>query len=337
MPTTKNKRLIITSLFLAFTVMSCSHQPTQLVSSTRDYTPNEKQVMAYYYGHQDRTPADWVDNCTNVVRNFFKPKPKPAAVDAVVKKPLPELTQLNPVQKQFSNGKKYVEYTANVNVMNKYPEYDEYLSETAEVIFEPVEPFGHINLRIGKKIYSFNFIQSTSINKFSPRIKNSSNPELPGSTGYVFEIGKEKIEAMEKEIEAFYRSSASHNVPPFDAYSPLLKIFEEDTNFGKVLSFKSDSPKFGNLNKIKGSIVEENGAYYLDAGNGVKVSVIKKGDEYFTQSYSCSSSAGHIMQKYFGIDLSYDGAAKSIQQSLANGNMHQNISPVGVIKYHEEQ
>jgi len=330
----KNKQVIATSLFFISLLVSCSHEPTHVTWSSRDITPYEHQMMPSH-PIAERQPADWIDRCSASIRNFFKPKS--TGVDAVVAKPLPELTQLNPQVKKFSNGKQYTEYQANINVMNKYPDYDEYLEHTAEIIFEPVEPFGHINLRVGKKLYSFNFIQSTSINNFSPRIKNSSNPEMSGSTGYVFQIGKDKIESMEKEIEAFYKSSASHNVPPFDAYSPLLKIHEIDGAFGKKLKFQSESPKFGNMNNISGKIVEEDGKIFLDAGNGIKVPVIKKGEDYFTQSYSCSSSAGHIMEKYFGITLSYNGAAKSIKQSLENGNMNESISPIGVIKYYEQQ
>lgn len=329
----RNKQVLISLLFLVSMTTSCSHWTHQTVWSSRDMTPEEQQQLGY--GNAERVPADWIDRCSAGIRNFFNPKSN--AVDAVVAKPLPELTQLNPQVKQFSNGKKYTEYQANINVMNKYPDYDEYLEQTAEIIFEPVEPFGHINLRVGKKVYSFNFIQSTSINKFSPRMKNSSNPEMSGSTGYVFQLGKEKIEAMEKEIEAFYRSSASHNVPPFDAYSPLLKIHQEEGSFGPKLKFKSESPKFGNLNNINGKIVDENGKYFLDSGNGIKVPVVKKGEDFFTQSYSCSSSAGHIMEKYFGVTLSYSGSAKSIKQSLENGNMNESISPIGIIKYYEQQ
>ena len=330
----KSKLLLSTSLLLA--VVSCAHYQTEKMSwSGRDIYADEKLATTSYHSATQRLPADWVDRCTNYVRNFF-PKNGNAA-DIVVAKPLPELSQLNPQIKQFPNGKKYIEYQANINVMNKYPDYEEFLEQTAEIVFEPVEPFGHINLRIGKQIYSFNFIQSTSINKFSPRMKNSSNPEMSGSMGYIFQLDKEKILAAQKEIEAFYRSSASNNVPPFDAYSPLLKIHEKEGAFGKTFFFKSESPKFGNENGIKGSIIQENGQYFLDAGNGVKVAVVKKGNDYFTQSYSCSSSAGHIMEKFFGISLSYNGAAKSIKQSLDNGNMNEKISPIGIMKYYEEQ
>jgi hypothetical protein len=327
----RNKQYLITSLFFISMLMSCSHQPSHIVWSTRDITSEERQLMSAFL-KTDREPADWVDRCSASFRSFLKPKPTDG-VDAIVEKPLPELTQLNPQLKNFYNGRQYTEYRANINVMNKYPDYDEFLERTAEIIFEPVEPFGHISLRIGKKLYSFNFIQSTSINTFYPHMKNSTNPEMSGTTGYVFQLSKEKIETMEKEIEAFYKSSASHNVPPFDAYSPLLKIHKVG---GGKLKFQSESPKFGNMNAIDGKIIEENGQYFLDS-RGVKVPAVKKGDDFFTQSYSCSSSAAHIMEKYFGITLSYDGAAKSIKQSLDNGNMNERISPIGIIKYYEEQ
>lgn len=320
----------LTSLILLVFITSCSHRPW----STRDIQQNEKIEIAEYSNSVEREPADWRDQCAATIRGFFKPK---AVAEVQKKKPLPELTQLNPEIKKFPNGKKYVEYKANVNVMNNYPDYEEFLERTAEIVFEPIDPFGHINLRVGKKIYSFNFIQSTSINTFSPRIKNSSSEELPGSMGYVFELDKDKIEAMEKEIEAFYRSSASNNIPPFDAFSPLLRIYEDEYPSGKMLLFKSDSPKFGNKNGINGKIVQEDGKFFLEAGNGFRVDVIKKGDEYYTQSYSCSSSAGYIMEKIFGVNLSYAHSAKSLQQSLANGNINQQISPIGVMKYHEEQ
>lgn len=323
----KNKQVLVTSLFLISLLASCSHQPW----SSRDITPEEKQAITAYTDSSQREPADWVDRCTTGIRNFFKPKTQ--AADVVVAKPLPELTQLESVVKKFSNGKKYTEYRASLASLKNYADYDEYVEETAEIIFEPVEPFGHINLRVGKNLYSFNFIQSTSINNFSPRLKVSDNPEMSDTTGFVFHLGREKIEAVEAEIKAIYKSSASHNVPPFDAYGPLLKIHEKDGSFGKKLYFDSESPKYGNKNGINGKIVEEDGKYFLDAENGIKVPVIKKGDEYFTQSYTCASSAAHIMKKFFGIDLSYSVGAKSIKQSLENGNMNQNVSPIGIMKY----
>lgn len=324
----KNKQVLVTSLFLVMALTSCSHNRPW---SSRDITPEEKHTMEVYPQISQREPADWVDRCTTGIRNFFNPKNAPT--DNISPKALPELTQLQSKVKKFPNGKSYTEYQASLSALKHYADYDEYVAETAEIIFEPVEPFGHINLRVGKTVYSFNFIQSTSINNYSPRLKVSENPEMSDTTGFVFHLGSAQIEEVEAEIKAFYKSSASHNIPPFDAYGPLLKIHEKDAAFGKKLFFDSDSPKFGNKNPINGKIIEEDGKYFLDADNGIKVPVLKKNGDYFTQSYTCASSAAHILKKFFGIDLSYNVGAKSIKQSLENGNMNESISPIGIMKY----
>lgn len=331
----KQKKHLILSLFLSvFVLSSCSHQ---VYYSSRDITAEEKEQLSFVSSHShfaERDPADWRDRCANVFRNFF-PKPKADGVAAAqaAKKPLPELTQLNPQVQKFPNGKQYTLYQANINVMNKYPDYDDFLEQTAEVIFEASEPFGHIRLRVGKKIYSFSNVQWTQINKFSPRMgaKSADIEKMPNSHGFVFDIGKEKIDAVRSEIDKLYETSQSHNVPPFDAYSPLLKI---DQSNG--LKYVTTSPKYGNSQSIKGKIIEENGSVYLEATNGLRVPVVKKGDEYFTQSYSCSTSAAHILEKFFGIKVSYSGGAKPLQHSLLNGNINENISPVAIIKYYEE-
>lgn len=39
------------------------------------------------------------------------------------------------------------------------------------------------------------------------------------------------------------------------------------------------------------------------------------------------------MKEFFGVDLSYSVGAKSIKQSLENGNINKNISPIGIMKY----
>lgn len=331
----KLKTLLLTALLLVLS--SCAHNPHELRFSSRDISAEEKQFISAWDGSSEltaRTPANWFNSCLSSVSSFFKPKSELAQS---LSRPLPELTQLNPVPKTFPNGKTYIEYTANPNVMNKYPDYDVFLEETAEVIFEPTEPFGHIYLRVGKKVHSFNFIQSTSISHYSPRMKKSTNPELISSHGYVFQLGKEKIEAMKNEIEAFYRSSQSHNIPAFDAYSPLLKIVEEEGVLGgKNLRYVTDSPKYGNDQTLKGTLKEVDGKMVLDAGNGVIVPVVKKGNDYFTQSYSCSSSAGHILEKFFGIKVSQAYSAKSLAASLSKGNINEKISPIAVIKYYEE-
>ena len=325
-----------TMIFLSALLLTsaCSHHTPAPYYSSRDVTPEEQlAINEWTWSDSERAPANWFDSCVGGVTQFFKPKPQAIAPQ----RELPQLTQLNPVEKKFPNGKKYTEYTANTGVMNKYPDYDTFLEETAEVIFEPTEPFGHIYLRIGKKVHTFNNVQWTSVSSFSPRLRKSSNPELMSSTGFVFHLGKEKIDPLLKEIAALYSSSQSHNVPAFDAYSPMLKIEERDGMMGgKKLFYVTDSPKYGNDKEIKGKLVEVNGVMVLDAGNGITVPVVKKGDHYYTQSYSCSSSAGHVLEKFFGLKVAHAYSAKSLAAALSKGNINESISPVAVIKYYEE-
>jgi hypothetical protein len=238
--------------------------------------------------------------------------------------------------KKFPNGKHYIEYTANINIMNKYPEYEEFLKNTVEVIFEPSDPFGHIRLRVGENVYSFNNVKWTSINKYSPKMNQSRNDDMPSSTGFIFQMDKEKIAATKNEIDAFYKSSVSHNVPPFDAYSPLLKIVESESMTGKKLKYETSSPKYGNNLELKGKIVESENITYLDTENGVKLPITKEGNDLFLQSYSCSTSAAYILKHYFGIAIGGSGAAKSVNKALLKGNYDGAASPVAIIKYYKD-
>ncbi len=300
-------RIIILMLLLG----SCAHKPFNetKMHSTRDMTALEKtQLSSWQWSPAERSPADWLNSCVSSVTSFFKPKA--LTQDYGVARPLPELSQLNPEIKKFPNGKKYTQYTANIGVMNKYPDYDQFLEDTAEIIFEPVEPFGHIVLRVGKKTYAFNNVQWTAISGFSPEMNKSRSADLISSQGYVFQLGKNKIEALKKDVELFYNSSKTHNIPAFDAYSPMLKIEERDGLMGgKSLFYVTDSPKYGNNKELKGKIIEVEGKMVLDAGNGLMVPVVKKGNDYYTQSYSCSSSAAHVLEKFFGIKTSYGYSA----------------------------
>lgn len=326
------------ALFLMIiTLASCANwEHSTSAYSGRDITETEKIEIAQWNGNwPERAPAGWIRSCIEAIKNFFMSE-APAQTD-VASDVLPELTQLNPVIKKFPNGKKYIEYTANPAVMQKYPDYDDFLQQTAEIIFEPGGPFGHINLRVGKKLYSFNNVKWTSISSFAPQMLRSDKPDMMSSHGFVFQLGKDKIAALKKDIELFYNSSQSHNIPAFDAYSPLLKIEEREATFGgKKLFYVTDSPKFGNDREISGKLAELDGQMVLDAGNGIVVPVIKKGKDYYTQSYSCSSSAAHVLEKFFGLKMSYAFSAKSLAESLSKGNIRESISPTAVIKYYED-
>ena len=331
-----NSIKLLFTIFAVLIYSSCSEHVLNQYNSSRDITLNEKIDIAQSIELTPwRSPADISETCFNIVNKIlshFKSNKNISKIDSEV---LPYLSLLENEKKVFANNKEYILYQANINTMENYSDYKDFLEQTAEVIFEPVEPFGHIRLRIGKRIYSFNNVKWTQNALFKPRILNSSNSEMIGSEGFVFKVSKQKIKEIEDEIQLFYTSSEKNNVPPFDAYSPLLKIEESDSIFGKSLNFISDSPKFGNNSSIDGKIEAIEGNYFLKANSGLKVPVQKINDTYFTQSYSCSTSAVFVLNKFFNLNLSHGESAKGLSQSLLKGNLNQNDSPIAIIKYYE--
>jgi hypothetical protein len=317
----KLKSLIIGLMLTS--LLSCAHEVS--LYSTKDITQAEYNEIKAAAEATKRLPANVGDNCLGLVGRLFGSKSKGAA--------LPELPALKSEKLYFPNGKEYILYRANLNAM-KDNDYDNFLNQTAEILFESIEPFGHIRLRLGKKVYSFSNIQFATINEFSPRIFNKSSKEdMPSAQGFIFKIDKAKLENLQDEIDLFYKSSNSQNMPPFDAYSALIKVQEKPN--GQV-QYTSPSPKYANNGMAKATIVEEGGRYFLKASNDYKMPLIKRSNEYFIQSYSCATSAAHILREHFGISVSYSSGAKSIAQSLLNGNINEQVSPFAIMRYYEE-
>jgi hypothetical protein len=215
----------------------------------------------------------------------------------------PKLTQLDYQEKAFRSGKAYRHYRVDASELD-HPEYKKFLKQTVEVLYEPSEPFGHLRLRVGERQYSFNYIQSTSQNIYSPR---SGTDRF----GFVYMVDPDKITEMEDQIISFYKSSMSHNIPPFDAYSPPLKIKRD----GASWRYESPSEKYSNNGIANGKIIEENGKHYL-ASPEFKLPVRKIGpDEYEGMSYSCVSSTSYWLER-FGLKLNRNLEAKGVKKTL---------------------
>lgn len=306
--------------------------------SSRDYVTINHQNPQWQFADYDlnQSTRDPANDCFSAISNFlFGSKvPKPE----VNKDTLPLLSGLVHEVKKGPK-KEYVDYWADPKILKALPEYDEFLEKTVEIIFTPHEPFGHIRLRVGKKLYGFENVQWTTNKEFSPMFHKSTNQDLPSSTGAVFFVGADKIKSVQKEIEDFYTQSSKNNFPPFDAYSSLLKIEEKDKTFGsgKSLHFISDAPKFGNNKEVNGKIVEKNGRHFLVSSDGYEFEIQKKGNQYFSNSFSCSSSAGHILEKYFQINIHGTIAAKNTVQSILNLNAWGNTQPVALMRYYEKE
>jgi hypothetical protein len=215
----------------------------------------------------------------------------------------PKLNNLHFEEKTFHSGKTYRHYKVDASELND-PEYKKFLNETVEVLYEPAEPFGHLRLRVGERQYSFNYIQSTSQNVYSPR-------SGADRYGFIYMVDPNKIKEMEDEIIKFYKSSMEHNIPPFDAFSPPLKVKRD----GASWRYESPSTEYANNGIANGKIIQENGQYYL-ASPDIKLPVRKIGnDEYETLSYSCVSSTSYWLER-FGLQLNRNLEAKGVKKTL---------------------
>lgn len=233
---------------------------------------------------------------------------------------LPNIESAQVIEKTL-NGKSYRIYeNVSAQALKNSNEYNQFVDNTIEVMFEPAEPFGHIRLRAGKKVYSFNFIQSTSIGDYVPRARE-------GHFGFAYYVDKSKLKDFEQEMIKFYESSRSYNFPPFDAYSPKLKIVRE----GSGLKYISPSPDYANNSYVQGEIFEEAGSYFIKNGD-YKFPISKLDDETFEiQSYSCISSADFWTRK-LGIQLNPNYAAKGLKDALLSEH-HGLSQPDIILKY----
>lgn len=209
----------------------------------------------------------------------------------------------------FENFRKQHLPHARIKDLKANPNYSEFLDNTIEVLHSPdVGPFGHIRLRIGQRIYGFENIRQTIVKDFLPHYVSAD------TTSAVFWIGKEKLEKLQAEIETIYVNSSKYNIPPFDAYSPLVEV---QTLPNGQLSLLSPSPQFGADNYVNGKIVD---GQYLQTPDGTLTPLMIKNGKFYIQSYSCSTSASFILNKYFNIKIPFNGASTL-------GNYIQNGSP----------
>ncbi len=214
----------------------------------------------------------------------------------------------------LANGVKEIHLNAKLKeTLSKDESYNNMMKNSVEIIYQDIEPFGHINLRVGENIYSFNYIASTSQNSFNPSRVGG------GNIGFVFRSNEKTIKAMEQKIKTFYDNSRKYNVPPFDAYSGNLEIVESSGR----LKYKSSAPEHGNNSFIGEDVklVDNKDGAFLVTPNGEKYAVNKVGDTYYTPSFSCSSSATCIMDKFLGMEIKSDlgrGGAKYLKSVIEN-------------------
>jgi hypothetical protein len=233
---------------------------------------------------------------------------------------LPEINGASIVDKRVGTKAYRIYEGVTAQALKNSDDYDQFVKNTVEVFFEPAEPFGHIRLRVGENVYSFNYIQSTSMSAYSPRAGN-------GHFGFVYYVDPQKITQLKDEMAQFYGHSSSYNFPPFDAYSPPLKVVKD----GDRWKYISPSDKYANNSAVNADIIEENGKHYFSK-DGYKFPIKKLSDDtYEVQSYSCISSADYWTRR-FGVELNPRYSAKSLKEALLTEN-HGLTQPDIIMKY----
>ena len=224
----------------------------------------------------------------------------------------------------FRNGKPYVHIKMNAELA-KSLEYKELLKNSVEVIYRPIEPFGHIQLRVGKRLYGFEGVKWTKLLNFIPKTGTI------GTQGVLFKIPEERMAAIRDYLEKFYKNSGTVNVPPFDAYSPMLEIKRSPTGRLKYISSTKDLD-FANNAALNAKLMEIDGKTFLLTKDGFQYPVTHKDGRYYVQSLSCSTSTTCILKNKLGIDVDFDHGSKSLLNSLIDGNP-KGTAPDAVIDY----
>ncbi len=247
--------------------------------------------------------------------------PEPEPVAAPPEKPPELLSALT--SKPVTLGKVTVpEYKMNPEVANT-PAYEQFLNQSVEVIFIPTAPFGHIAMRVGKKMYSLNFISSSTISEFSPRLGTE------GKKGIVFNLSPGAIKAAQDQIDKLYGHSATHNMPPFDAYSSMLEVLTQPDG---TLKYKSPSPDYANNGRLQATIVDADGKSVLRTPDGYEYPLVKRQGHYYVQSLSCATSCTLSLRNILGLDVGFNHGAESLRDELLNGNPGR-TAPSAVIDY----
>lgn len=258
----------------------------------------------------------------------------------------PHLPYFNQSVKRFKNtDEAYLEYYMERNAW-KRPGYQNFIENTAEILFFPNSSLhGHVRLRIGKMVYGFENIRRVFMQGFEPERIFKQERQLKrgkkaGNMGIVFVLTQEHKKILAEklpEIEKFYGSSQKYNLPPFDGKGELEVKVLVDEQSGKI-SYHSPSPpsSYGNRGPVNATLEQVDGGKFLVAPNGVRQAVFENDrGELVSRSFSCTSSACHVMNNFLGLNVKDMPYAGSFMTHLKNG-AEGYLKPDAIIHYFPE-
>ena len=237
--------------------------------------------------------------------NFFK-RYQPLAKPSQRITTLPDLPLI--LSERSTLETKYYSFSKadDVQALFASADYQLFLQNSVEIIFTPTTFEGHIQLRVGDRIYAFNYIETVLRENFkSVSLKK-------GKLGFVFFVPAERIRKVQAEINQFYNNSQSYNLVGFDGYSGELALFERFAKGSyQGLKYSSNYVRAANNLPAQGLIVRDGDDVFVETPNGNTYRAFDTERGVCVRGLNCGSSAIFVLKTFLGIELeSFLGAVK---------------------------
>jgi hypothetical protein len=212
----------------------------------------------------------------------------------------------------------------NYRVLYKFkksegPDYENYLDNTIELFYKEDGRTGHVEIRVGKKIYGV----LNHVKWFGTLVKNTTELSVDkGIVGRVYRMNRRQIDDVQEKIEAFINSANKYNFPPFDVYGS----FEEVEKVGKYFKMKHSK----NKTKIKAQLISENGKKYFYR-DGVRVPAMERDGKIFIQTTNCTQSVMDILRDYLNMNVGNYNSASTLNSAFEKGSVK--LVPDAVVEY----
>lgn len=218
--------------------------------------------------------------------------------------PLPPANDSEPPLYKIGRNKAYF----------KNENYKAFMYNSVEIIYDDVSPYGHIRLRIGDRLFAFDYVEKTVRDIFEGLGAKANR------VGFAFQVPYSEIKKQLPDIDRFYNNAVTYNMSGFDAQSvPLFLKPQESSNTYEGLSQESTHFFFANDRLAKAYIVDRDGQTYVETPDGVQIKTENTDKGFCIQSFSCSTSATFVLNHFFGKQFGMKHGAQSLMKSLKSG------------------
>ncbi len=198
--------------------------------------------------------------------------------------------------------------------------YNNYLNNTLEIIFSPKGSTGHVELRVGTKVYSFENHLLRKTFDYGPEYYRSVITE--GSIGRVYQLNRDQLLELETYLNKIYR--ANENFPPFDVYGSYEKVEKIKEGVYKLVESR-------NKRSFNAKLVEDESGLYFIGESGLKVAAKRLGDDILIDTVNCAKISTLLVKSLFDIDLGIRNSAHVLNNAFLDFKVTD--MPAAVIEY----